>query len=148
MGYDIRMVRGKSRAKVRGQLGDIPKGGTYRMGDADEEISDEDLSFHITYNYAWYFYETIDEKDGIRAIYGMKGRDARKLLESAIPKLNDMIEKETRTGKVLSKTWGKGQWYDPGSEDYWAVSAKNARKAVEGLIDLCIIAPTFTFQGD
>lgn len=148
MGYDVWMVRGKSRAKIHARLGDIPKGGNYRMGDADEEISERDLSFHITYNYAWYFYETIDKKDGIRAIYGMKGKDARKLLESAIPKLNDMVEKETRTGRVLSRTCGKGEKYDPRLEDYWAVSAKNAKKAVEGLIDLCIIAPTFTFEGD
>ena len=78
----------------------------------------------------------------------MKGKDARKLLEAAIPKLNDMIEKETRTGKVLSKSWGKGKEYDPASTNYWDVSARNAKKAVEGLINLCLIAPTFTFQGD
>jgi hypothetical protein len=148
MGYGIQLVRGKSRAKIRARLGDIPKGGTYRMGGADEEISDQDLSFHITYNYSWYFYETIDKEKGVRAIYGMKGKDARKLLEAAIPKLNDMIEKETRTGKVLSQSWGKDKEYDPASTNYWDTNARNAKKAVEGLINLCLIAPTFTFQGD
>ena len=148
MGYGIRLVRGKSRAKIRACLGDIPVGGTYRMGDANEPITEHDLSFSITYNYAWYLYETIDKEKGVRAIYGMKGKDARKLLEAAIPKLNDMIEKETRTGKVLSQSWGKGKEYDPTSTNYWHVSARNAKKAVEGLIKLCLIAPTFTFQGD
>ena len=54
MGYDIYMERGKSRAKISARLGDIPVGGTYRMGDANEPITEHDLSFHITYNYAWY----------------------------------------------------------------------------------------------
>lgn len=148
MGYGIHMERGKSRAKINAKLGDIPKGGNYRMGDEDEAVTEADLSFHITYNYAWYLYETIDKEKGVRAIYGMKGRDARKLLEAAIPKLNEMIEQETRTRKVLSESWGKGKEYDPASTNYWDANAKNAKKAVEGLIDLCLIAPTFTFQGD
>lgn len=148
MGHSIRMERGKSRAKIIAKFGDIPKGGNYRMGDADENVTESDLFFCVTYNYAWYFYQTIDKEKGICAIYGMKGRDARKLLEKAIPKLNDMIEKERRTGKVLSQIWGKGKDYDDASTNYWDVSAKNAKKAVEGLINLCLIAPTFTFQGD
>jgi len=148
MGYGIRMVRGKSRAKINAKFGDIPKGGNCRMGDANEPITEHDLSFSITYNYSWYFYETIDKEKGVRAIYGMKGKDARKLLESAIPKLNDMVEKETRTGKVLDKTGNRADRCSPWSTDYWDANAKNAKKAVEGLIDLCIIAPTFTFEGD
>ena len=85
MGYGIRMERGKSRAKINARLGDIPVGGTYRMGDANEPITEHDLSFSITYNYSWYFYETIDKEKGVRAIYGLKGTDARKPLEAARP---------------------------------------------------------------
>ena len=148
MGYDIQLVRGKSRAKINAKFGDIPKGGNYRMGDEDEAVTEADLSFHITYNYSWYLYETIDKEKGVRAIYGMKGKDARKLLEAAIPKLNDMIEQETKTGKILDKTGNRADRCSPWSTNYWDTNARNAKKAVEGLINLCLIAPTFTFQGD
>ena len=49
---------------------------------------------------------------------------------------------------MLSESWGKGKDYDPTSTNYWSANAKNAKKAVEGLINLCLVAPTFTFQGD
>ena len=147
MGYDISLKRGHSRAKFnKVNAKDLPKGGQFALLSGD--LREEDLTFYVTYNYSWYLYETIDKRKGLRFIYGMKGKDAIKILEKALPKLDKMIAKEQKTKKVLSETWGAGNDYDDNSTDYWAVSAKNAKKAVEGLIALAKLAPYFTFVGD
>ena len=148
MGYDISLVRGKSKAKLSAKMKDIPLGGQFAISDQNRDVQDDDLNFYITYNYAWYLYQTIDKKDGVRFIYGKKAKDVLPVLEAALPKLDRMIRKEQKTGKVLSQTWGKGNDYDDNSTDYWAISAKNAKKAVEGLIALAKLAPFFTFDGD
>ena len=147
MGYDISLVRGHSRAKFKKvNSKDLPKGGQFAL--LSGYINEDDLNFYVTYNYAWYLYHTLDKKQGLRVIYGKKGKDAIKILEKALPKLDKMIAKEKKTKKVLSETWGAGGAYDDNSTDYWAVSAKNAKKAVEGLIALAKLAPYFTFEGD
>lgn len=148
MGYDISLVRGKSKAKLNGKLNDVPLGGQFALGDPERQLLENDLNFYVTYNYAWYLYQTLDSKQGLRIIYGKKGKDAIKILEKALPKLDKMIAKEKKTKKVLSETWGAGNDYDDNSTDYWAVSAKNAKMAVEGLIALAKLAPYFTFTGD
>ena len=148
MGYNIWLNRGDSKSEIKAKFGDVPKGGQYRLGDDDEDVSDGDLELYVTYNYSWYFYEAIDKDHGVRSVYGMKAGEAADRLEKALPKLDEMIAEEKRTGKVLSETWGVGEDYDDESTDYWAVSAKNAEKAVEALISLCRLAPDFTVEGD
>ena len=148
MGYSIWLNRGDSKSELKAKFGDVPKGGQYRLGDDDEDVSEGDLELYVTYNYSWYFYETIDKDRGIRSVFGMRAGEAADKLEEALPKLDEMIAEEKRTGKVLSETWGAGEDYDDESTDYWAVSAKNAKKAVEALIDLCRLAPDFTVDGD
>lgn len=147
MGYDISLQRGNSHAKFNSISADeLPKGGQFAI--LSGNVREEDLNFYITYNYSWYLYKTIDKSDGVRFIYGKKGKDVIPILEKSLTELDKMIAMEKKTGKVLSETWGAGNDYDDNSTDYWAVSAKNAKKAVEGLISLAKLAPYFTFTGD
>lgn len=149
MGYEIRLIRNGSKAKLREiKDSELPKAGQFALRDANAVISEYDLEFYVTYNYSWYFYNSIDKNKGIRVIYGLKAKDAIPLLEAALPKIDKFIEEERNTKKVLSTTWGAGEPYDESDTDYWSVSARNAKRAIENIITLGKLAPQFTFTGD
>ncbi len=149
MGYEIRLIRNGSKSKLRLITDkELPKAGQFALRDANSVLSEDDLELYVTYNYSWYFYNGIDKEKGLRVIYGLKAKDAIPILEAALPKIDKFIEKERKTKKVLSTTWGKGEAYDEADTNYWSVSAKNARRAVENLIVLGRLAPYFTFTGD
>lgn len=149
MSYAITLERNGSRSKIKPvKIVDLPIGGTYMLAPSDSAmVTEYDLYFNITWNYSWYFYKTLG-KDGIRFIYGKRAKDVIPTLEAALPKLDKMIEKERKTGVVLSQTWGKGNKYKENDTNYWSISAKNAKKALENLITFGKIAPYFTFFGD
>jgi len=151
MSYGISLVRGDSTSvvsKITDEM--LPKGGTYAAREPGSMVDESELYFNITYNFAWYFYETLDAEQGIRVIYGKKGRDVKPMVEGAIAKLGVLVERERSGGKVLSETWGKDKVYDEeeSERDYWFPCAKNAVKALRGIASLCDIAPDFTFTGD
>ena len=149
MGYEIRLIRNGSNAKLREiKDSELPKAGQFALRDANASLSEEDLELYVTYNYSWYFYNSIDKDKGIRVIYGLKAKDAIPLLVAALPKIDKFMDKERKTKKVLSTTWGVGEAYDEADTDYWSVSARNAKMAVENIIALGKLAPEFTFTGD
>ena len=151
MGYSIYLSRGSSKSKIKkASFKDLPSGSNIIIPqDPDQLLSENDLNIDLTYNHSWYYYSTIDNEKGIRFIYGMKASDAIPLLKIAIKKLEFMEQEETRTGKVMSQTWGKDGKYDPKSKDhYWGVNARNAILALQKLIALAELAPDFTFHGD
>jgi hypothetical protein len=138
MSYDVRLVKpeGYAGEEPKYDSSDIPMGGTYCPGGTD-------LWFNITFNYSWYFYQTLPEDMGLKWLGGKKAKDVIPALEASLEKIREMEQVELKTGKVLSETWGKGSDFDPSNTDYWAVSARNAAKAIEGLIRLCKIAPDY-----
>ena len=149
MGYSIRLIRNGSKAKLREiKDSELPKSGQFALRDANAVLSEDNLELYVTYNYSWYFYNSIDKDKGIRVIYGLKAKDAIPILESAIPQMDKFLAEERKTKKVLSTTWGKGDPYDEADTNYWSVSAKNAKRAVENIIALGKLAPYFTFTGD
>ena len=149
MGYEIRLIRNGSKAKLR-KIKDreLPKAGQFALRDANTVLLECDLELYVTYNYSWYFYNAIDKDKGIRVIYGLKAKDAIPLLEAALPKIDKFMDEERKTKKVLSTTWGVGAAYDEADTNYWSVSARNAKRAVENIIALGKLAPDFTFTGD
>ena len=147
MGYNIQLNRDGSKSTIKKvKFADLPRGGQFALGDPERLVDESDLELYVTFNYAWYYYNTIDSKDGIKCISGAKAKDIIPLLETALPKLDKMIETERQTGVVLSQTWGKGSKYDENDDNYWSVSAKNAKIGLEKIIALGNIAPYFTFR--
>ena len=147
MGYSITLDRNESRSKIKKiKFADLPRGGQFALGDPERLVTEADLELYVTFNYAWYYYSTIDSNDGIKCINGAKAKDVIPLLKTALPKLDKMIETERQTGVVLSETWGKGSKYDENDDNYWSVSAKNAKISLEKIIALGNIAPNFTFR--
>ena len=150
MSYGIWLERGDSRSEIeKVDPKSLPKGGTYRVSDSSE-LNEFDLEFNITYNFSWYFYETIDKDLGIRWIYGKKARDVVDNLKLAKEKCLSMAAMEETYGKILSETWGSGDPYDSEKvkNDYWYPCALHAAQAIDGVIQLAEIAPDFTFSGD
>jgi len=79
---------------------------------------------HITYNYSKYF-EQVLGKGGIRGIYGKTGSETIPCLKQAIAALGDDV-----------------------SEDYWAATEGNAKKALVGLLAFAQMRPDGVWDGD
>ena len=147
MGYNIQLNRVNDSARIRegAMVSDLPRGAMFAVYESDRPLTDGDLEFHCTFNYAWYFYQTFEGGDGMKGLNGKTTDEAMPILEAARKKIAVMEDTERKTGKVLSETWGKGCDFDDKSDNYWAVSAKNAGKAVDKLMDFCKLAPGYTF---
>lgn len=101
---------------------DVPhhmRGGTYAVGGSSY------ASLNITYNYAKHFYNTIDEEEGLRFLYGKTGAEVIPILEAAIAKLGDDV-----------------------SEDYWEATEGNAKQALMQLLALSKMRPDGVWSGD
>ena len=94
------------------------RGGTYVLGGTD------DAWLNVTYNYSPHFYRTMGEK-GIRAIYGMTGRESLPMLTQAIDALGADIH-----------------------PDYWKPTEGNARAALVNLRQLAMACPDAVWNGD
>jgi len=117
MSYDIDLVDSITEKCVT-----VPKheeGGVYAVGG----ITDASLS--ITYNYAQYYFDHIDSKDGIRWLYGKKAKNCIKGIEKAVMEL----------GTVRN-------------DDYWKGTPGNAGYALSILLAWARLHPEATFQGD
>ena len=147
MGYDIHLnsVPGAS-IRPGATVADLPRGGQFALYESNRPLTDDDLEFYCTFNYSWYFYNTFEGGNGLKGLDGKTTTEALPILEAARVKIAAMEDTERNTGKVLSETWGRGSDYDDSSADYWAVSAKNAGKAVESLIEFCKLAPGYRFS--
>lgn len=118
MSYDIYLVDPITKSTVEFESPHDIAGGTYQLGGT------RDAWLNVTYNYSKHFYRVIGEK-GIRTIYGKTGLESISILEDAIEQLN------TDT-----------------TDDYWEPTEGNARKALEGLLELAKAAPSAIWDGD
>lgn len=95
------------------------EGGTFVLGG----ITDADIS--VTYNYALLFADALDEKDGIRFLYG-------KTAEMCIPRLHAAVRE---LGTVRS-------------DSYWSATPGNAGYILDILLTWAKDNPTAVFKGD
>jgi hypothetical protein len=105
------------------------RGGTYPLG------GNPYATLNITYNYADHFYRVIPATDpnskldselgGIRALYGMTGAESIPVLETAIAQLADDV-----------------------SDDYWAPTEGNAKRALLQCLALARMRPDGVWYGD
>ena len=95
------------------------EGGSPPLGGSLEAAMD------ITYNYSQFFYSTIDEKDGIRWLYG-------KSFAEYMDRLNNTV-------------FELGTWQD---EDYWESTPGNAGHALGVLLQWGEQHPDAVFRGD
>lgn len=118
MSYDIYLTDPETKETITFDEPHRLKGGTYAIGGTQEAW------LNVTYNYAGHFVKVLGEK-GIRAIYGMTGKESVPILEEAISNLKDDIR-----------------------PDYWKPTEGNARNALKGLLALANAAPHGIWQGD
>lgn len=106
MSYDIRLVEEDgSTATVENHQA----GGTIAIGGSTQ------ASTSITYNYSYFYYNEIDEDDGIRWLHGKKAGDTKPVLEEAV------------------RTLGTDPHDDVDS--YWIPCPGNAGKDLETLLE-------------
>lgn len=118
MSYDIDLCHPITGKVLELETPHHMRGGTYQIGGSLE------ASFNITYNY-YQHYRNVFGEDGIRTIYGMSGAESIPLLESAIFKLGDDVDK-----------------------DYWKPTDGNAKAALYKLLALARMRPDGVWQGD
>lgn len=94
-------------------------GGTYALGGSDEAC------LNITYNYSKFFKATIDDKLGIRWLYGKTGKETEEVLAEAVASL------------------GTKQ-----SKDYWEATPGNAGYALSILLLWAKQHPDAVWNGD
>lgn len=140
MSYDISLTDPKSGETIQlDELHDI-KGGTYALGGTREAW------LNITWNYGEHFYRVFaprpatdfdrrtwmgphrqdeDIVEGIRVIYGLTGEESIPILRAAREQLGS-----------------------DATDDYWEATEGNAARALQGLIDLALMAPHGVWKGD
>ena len=117
MSYDIDYLDENGNLFDLGEI--MEEGGTYAIGNTETRLN-------ITYNYSWYYYLFLDKEDGIRWIYGKKGKECIRRLRKAI------------------KPFRKSFPY----KDYWACTPGNCVKPLKILLDWAIKFPEGKFEGD
>lgn len=101
-------------------LVDVPRhqeGGTVQVAGSTQ------AELNVTYNYAEYYYEHLDEEDGLRALDGEKADDWIEALEDAVDELG------TET-----------------TEDYWESTPGNAGRALQILLNWARRYPEAHFE--
>ena len=146
MGYDINFTLGTTGRIAEGATRrDLPRGGQYKIPhDLNAPLHEDDLYLYVTFNYSWYFYQTMD--GGLPGLEGKTTTEILPVLAEARDRIAGMVEEERRTGVVLSQTWGKGSPYSDDDTNYWSVSARNALCALDALAAICRLAPGATMS--
>ena len=119
MSYDIEYKNQESNNFVLDEP--IQEGGTQVLG------GNPDSWMNVTYNYSWYFYQFLDKKEGIRWLYGKKGKDCIERLKKAI------------------KPFEEDQPYE---KDYWANTPGNCVRPLKIFLSWCEKWPEGVFEGD
>jgi hypothetical protein len=119
MGYYIKLVDPVTKETLELDEKHDMRGSIYAIGGTKEAF------LTVTYNYAKYFYDNIDEEDGIRFIYGKTGADSIPILERAIEKLGDDID-----------------------SNYWTATEGNAKRSLLQLLALAKLRPDGEWNGD
>lgn len=120
MGYDISLRHPETGSVLTADEPHQIRGGTYAIGGTEE------LWLKVTYNYAGHFQRVLGE-DGIRSIYGLTGAESIPILDSAIAQLKDDVNP---------------------SDDYWAATEGNVKRALESLRELALMGPHGVWYGD
>jgi hypothetical protein len=118
MSYDLGLYRDKNGAEAL-QVENHEEGGTHALGGTT------DAELNITYNYAFFYYQFLDKKDGLRWLYGRQAKDCIERLEKAV--------------EIL----GTRQY-----SDYWAATPGNAGHALNILLQWAKQHPEGYFSGD
>lgn len=171
MGYSLWLEDKETEQMCRRKEPEVDLGNVLCIGGSDL------MEFNITYNYKPYYHNTKGfEKDGIRTIYGLTGKESLPLLKRLAEDIENNFKKDgkwikTRVkqripyccGKELSLAEAlliinkdakveyieKTVERDEGSdEDYWEPTAKNALKAVQSLIKMAEECPEGVWNGD
>ena len=95
------------------------EGGTYAVSGTEE------ATLSITYNYSPHYYEHVDEKKGIRWLYGKTGARTELRLRAAVARLG--TERDS---------------------DYWAPTPGNAGYALSILLSWAKLHPGAVWTGD
>ena len=113
---------------------------------------------YTSYNHSWAFYEYLDENEGIRWIYGKKGKDIIKRLEVVLESLEKLIEPDvisyTLFGNFRLCEYGVRNEYDGYfGKDGWDISdphdkIKNAHANAKRLLIESMRSPLATWNGD
>jgi len=119
MSYDISLKDPRTGDDIHFDEPHELTGGTYALGGTTRAW------LNITWNYAPFFYQTIDTERGIRALYGKTGNEAAPILIRAISQLG--------TDR---------------SDDYWEATPGNAGAALDDLLTLISKAPGGIIDGD
>lgn len=104
------------------------KGGTFAVGGTDK------LHLNVTYNYSNYFYAHVDQKLGIRWLYGRQARDTVSKLNGAIATLEDLAKMYLEEPRD--------------AENYWSPTPNNTIKALQDLLLLAKLCPEGVWYGD
>ena len=113
---------------------------------------------YTSYNHAWAFYEYLDENEGIRWIYGKKGKDIIERLEVVLESLEKLIEPDiisySTVGGFRMCEYGVTNEYDGYfGKDGWDISdphvkIKNAHANAKRLLIESMRSPLATWNGD
>ncbi len=141
MSYSISLANNGVPVEVKSH----EEGSTFALGG----ITTAELD--ITYNYAWFFYHFLDEKDGIRWLYGKAAKDCINKLEEAVRVLSDNPhthgdESYPKSDEGLAKF--KGRAYLRKQGGYWCPTPGNAGHALAILLEWAKQHPDAVFEGD
>ncbi len=120
MSYDIELTKDDKVCSV----GNHQEGGIIAMGGSCQ------ARINITWNYAFFFYNFLDKRKGIRWLYGKTAQETISRLEKTVDKLSGWI------GSAVYE------------EDYWAPTFGNARHSLSVLLDWAKQHPTAVWSGD
>ena len=112
MGWDCRLADPVTRETLEtDKIHDIA-GGTYCLGGTRE------MWLNVTYNYSRIFRKVLFPPEGLNKLDGASGADSIPILEAAISKLGNDVDK-----------------------NYWEATEGNAKKALYGLLALARLRP-------
>ena len=122
------------------------------------DYSNKTVELYTSYNHGWAFYAYLDEKDGIRWIYGKQGKDIIPRLETVLESLEKLIEPDvisyTKFGNFRLVEYGVKDQYDGYfGKDGWDCSdfhsaVKNAHANVNMILAAAKESPLEEWHGD
>ena len=118
------------------------------------DYSNNTIELYTSYNHSWAFYAYLDEKEGLRWIYGKQGKDIIPRLEIVLEALEKLIEPDVIVyDKFNHNNTDTGLIYGYFGKDCWDISdfhiaVKNAHANVKRLLIESKKSPLATWNGD
>lgn len=137
MSYDLGLYKDKAGEEpVTVTL--FEEGGTRPLGGTNE------AELNITYNYAFFYYHFLDDKDGIRWLYGKKAKDCIERLEKAV----EILGTRQYVRHLRGWSFERKDNSDYEELDYWCPTPGNAGHALNILLTWAKDNPEAYFNGD